>query len=263
MKHLYVAWQDEDSREWVPVALLESRDDGYTLQYTKGAKRCKSFVGLGRMDALDQVYQSEQLFPFFQNRMINKSRPEYKNYLRWLGLDELTDDPFSILTVTGGLRATDSFELIPPPERDGDNLRLDFFPRGLRHMPEGTQDLISQLAPNDRLYLVRDIQNPKDPNALLLRTDAPNALVGYINKYYCSGLGQLLAKDSETVTVHVKQVNRDAPLEMRLLCTLKAPAALNFKLLECESDFLPWVSETGDANPKEVFRNAGLELGFE
>lgn len=262
MKHLYVAWQHEDSREWVPVAVLESNDSGYTLQYTKGAKRCKGFAGLGRMGALDHIYHSATLFPFFQNRMINKSRPEYKTHLEWLGLNELTGDPLSILAVTGGLRATDSFELIPSPQRIGDLLTLDFFPRGLRHMPEGTLERIAKIQPGLRLYLVKDVQNLKDGNAILLRTDDPNALVGYVAKYYCAGLGRLLAKDANSVVVTVKQVNADAPLDMRLLCTLNAPASLEIEFLECESDFLPWTSDDIDGNPKEAFHNAGLQLSF-
>lgn len=262
MKHLYVAWQDKDSREWVPVAILESSDRGYKLQYTKGAKRCRGFTGLGRMDALDHIYYSETLFPFFQNRMINKSRPEYQTYLKWLGLNELTGDPISILAITGGLRATDSFELIPSPQRIGNQITVDFFPRGLRHMPEGTQEMIADIQPQARLLLLKDIQNPKDANAILLRTNEPNALVGYMAKYYCTGLGHLLSKDANSVVVSVKKVNLDAPLNMRLLCTLNAQAPLDFEFLECESDFQPWAAEDIDGNPKEAFHNAGLQLSL-
>jgi hypothetical protein len=193
------------------------------------------------MTQLDKIYYSKSLFPFFQNRVIGKSRPDYKNYLNWLGLDEVTGDPLSVMAVTGGLRATDSFELIPSPCKIGDGMKLDFFPRGLRHMPHSTIEAISLLAPNSRLYLLKDIQNPKDSNALVLRTNDPAILVGYMAKYYCSGLNHLLEKFPEQVIVEVKRLNIEAPLDMRLLCTLTAPWIDGFQLLESEDDFCPWM----------------------
>lgn len=260
MKHLYVAWQDEGTREWVPVAMLKEIDDGYVLRYTRGARRCKGFVGLGRMAELDKVYFSKTLFPFFLNRMISKSRPEYKNYLKWLGLNEVAGDPMSIMAVTGGVRATDSFELVPSPHQEGDKLVLDFFPRGLRYMPPSTIETISSLTQGTRLYLVRDVQNPKDANALLLRTDAPNVLVGYMPKYYCSGLGLLLDDVANDVIVEVKCVNTEAPLDMRLLCKLTAPWRRGFQLLESEEDFLPWMTEDADDASGNALQKTVLEL---
>lgn len=243
MRHLYVAWQDNETREWVPVAVLNEVEDGYSLRYTRGAKRCNNFSGLGRMGDLEKVYYSKALFPFFQNRVISKSRPEYKAYLNWLGLPAVTDDPLSVLSVTGGLRATDSFELIPAPHQHENRLVLDFFPRGLRHMPSATIQAITTLTPGTRLYLLRDIQNPFDLNALLLRTDKPNVAIGYLAKYYGAGLDRLLKANTNEVIVEVKQVNVDAPLDMRLLCTLTAPWMDSFQLLESEDDFLPWTED--------------------
>lgn len=240
MKRLYVAWQDPKNREWVPVAVLERNEIGYYLRYTRGAQRCSGFAGLGRMSDLDETYFSESLFPFFSNRVISKSRPEYKDYLRWLGLRELEDDPMAMLAVTGGGRATDSLEVISPPTSSNGQLVFDFFPRGLKHLLPGTVDLISGLPSRSRLYLARDLQNQKHPDALLLRTDSPNALAGYMARYYCAGIIQLLSNDSAAATVTVKQVNLDAPLDMQILCTFSATVTEDFKLLECESDFQLW-----------------------
>lgn len=261
MKHLYVAWQDVETREWIPVAMLNEIEEGYSLQYTRGARRFKSFSGLGRMGELEKVYYSKTLFPFFQNRVISKSRPEYKNYLNWLGLNEITGDPFSVLSLTRGVRATDSFELIPAPHQQGSKLVLDFFPRGLRHMPPGTIETISSLSPGTRLYLLKDIQNPIDANALLLRSDAPNLAIGYVAKYYCSGLNNLLTSSADEVIVEVKQVNAEAPLDMRLLCTLTAPWAAGFQLLESEDDFLPWTKDANVEVPRNAIIKTSLQLG--
>lgn len=256
MDYLYVAWQNSQSREWVPVAMLSRLDTGYSLQYTRGAMRCENFRGLGRMDKLDQVYFSKELFPFFQNRLINKSRPEYKNYLRWLGLESVASDPMAILSVTGGVRATDSFELIPSPHHKGDRLILDFFPRGLNYLSKDTIESISLLQEDVRLYLMKDIQNPHDDKAILLRADEPKLLTGFMPKYYCSGLNKLLDEKSEAV-VKIKRVNKDAPLDMRLLCTLTTPCEMNFRLIENEADFLPWAAnETVDASLNAIEKAA-------
>ena len=77
MKTLYVAWQIEASREWVPVAQLTQNNGMFELRYTQGARRVPGFTGLGRMNERDQVYRSKELFPFFANRIISKSRPEF------------------------------------------------------------------------------------------------------------------------------------------------------------------------------------------
>lgn len=261
MEKLFVAWQDEDTREWIPVAMLNQINNGYSLQYTRGVKRCKNFTGLGRMSALDKTYFSEELFPFFANRMISKSRPEYKKFLSWLGLDDVTGDPVSVLSVTGGLRATDSFELVPAPRRVGEFLKFDFFPRGLRHLPTDSIQKIHSLLPGERLYLLRDIQNTHDSQSLLLRTDSPKSLVGHVAKYYCSWLSGLMNTDPDGVTVKVKLVNADAPLDMRLLCTLEAPWKDGFQLFETENDFLPLNKESIGESYEIILKNSNLELG--
>jgi hypothetical protein len=261
MRRLYVAWQNEETREWIPVAILKEFEGRYSLQYTRGASRCKGFSGLGRMVDLEKIYYSSTLFPFFQNRVISKSRPEYKDYLNWLGLNEVTGDPLSVLSVTGGLRATDSFELIPAPHKEGANLVLDFFPRGLRHMPLGTIETISSLIPGTRLYLLKDIQNPIDPYALLLRSDAPNVAIGYVPRYYGTGLNHLLLESAGEVIVKVKQINAEAPLDMRLLCSLTAPWVDGFQLLESEEDFLPWAEGQDVDRTRVAFLKTSLLLG--
>jgi hypothetical protein len=263
MRHLYVAWQDDGTREWIPVALLSESVGGYSLRYTRGARRCSGFIGLGRMSDLGKIYYSQTLFPFFQNRVVSKSRPEYKSYLSWLGLTNVTEDPLSVLSVTGGLRATDSFELVPAPHKDGDQLVLDFFPRGLRHMPPATVATIAALTPGTQLYLMRDIQNSFDPKALLLRSDAPTVVIGYLAKYYGAGLDRLLGRNVQDVIVKVKQVNTDAPLDMRLLCTLAAPWSESLQFLESEDDFSPWSDEISDLSSNSALGETSLSLNVE
>lgn len=256
MNSIYVAWQNEESREWTPVAKLDKVIGGYTLQYTRGSQRCTGFTGIGRMVDRDKVYFSEELFPFFKNRLISKSRPEYQDYLRWLGLENLADDPMTILAVTAGLRATDSLELIPSPKRNGDTLVLDFFPRGLSHMDPKTLRTLSPSTDDQQLYLMKDIQNVRDPNALALRTEEPTAMVGYLPRYYCRGLLRILDEAPTAVKIAIRQVNLEAPLDMRLLCRLTAPWNLGRKMIEAEEDFLPWTSANATSASLEAIERA-------
>ena len=81
MKVLYLAWQDPDQRNWVPVGKLSFENGFYHFVYTQGAKKFPNFVPFGRMTDLYATYESKELFPLFANRLLSKSRPEYKDFL--------------------------------------------------------------------------------------------------------------------------------------------------------------------------------------
>lgn len=230
MKALFVAWQDAKSRRWAPVGRLTHKDGIYRFVYTRGAQEIADFHPFGRMLDLNQAYCSDELFPMFANRVLAKNRPEYRDYLRWLGLSEAQYDALEELARTGGLRATDSLELFPCPEPTaGKNYEVYFFCRGLRHLPLENQDRARQLKPGERLYLMQDLQNAHDPMALLMRTDDPITLVGYAPRYYAAEFTQLIkAQEPNQVKVEVEQVSPDAPIQYRVLCKLTSPWPSNF-----------------------------------
>jgi len=231
MKSLFVAYQDTVSRTWTPVARLTHDGKLYHFAYTRGAKNLTNFVPFGRMVELDAEYVSEQIFPLFANRLLPKSRPEYKDYLNWLGLTGADHDALEELARTGGLRATDSLELIPCPEPTSSNqYEVYFFCRGLQHFPGNSQARSLVLAKGEPLYLMQDIQNDKDNMALLLRTDDPVTLVGYVPRYYSAEFSRLINLVGGGATkVTVEKVNADAPIQYRVLCKLSAPWPMQFQ----------------------------------
>lgn len=249
MDTLFVAWQDQATREWIPVGRLARSSRTYTFAYTRGALRAAPrFQSFGRLSDIYATYESDTLFPVFANRVISRSRPEYSDYLRWIGLDELTPDPLSVLALTGGVRGTDSIELFPQPRRTEDGLyRITFFARGLRHLPKTSLEAISRLAPRTALKLLRDCQNGFDEFALCLATMPPSHLVGYCPKYYARDISNFLTEDSRAVDVQVKCVNTDAPLDMRLLCTVSAPWREGYIPFADHSDFEPLHREPSPA----------------
>jgi hypothetical protein len=231
MKALFVAYQDTASRTWTPVARLTHDGKLYHFSYTRGAKNLPNFVPFGRMNELDAEYVSEQIFPLFANRLLPKSRPEYQDYLNWLGLDGVSHDVLEELGRTGGLRATDSLELIPCPEPNSSNwYEVYFFCRGLRHLTAESQARSLTLSRGEQLYLAQDIQNANDGMALLLRTGDPVTLVGYVPRFYSvefSSLIKMAGVDAPKVTV--EKVNADAPIQYRVLCKFSAPWPIQFQ----------------------------------
>jgi hypothetical protein len=233
MKALFVAWQDEKSRHWAPVGRLTYGDDGlYQFVYTQGAETIPGFRPFGVMQDLHTIYKSETLFPIFSNRILAKNRPEYSEYLKWLGLSEDRYDALEELARTGGLRATDSLELFPCPEpTERKTYEVYFFCRGLRHLHQENQERARQLKHGEHLYLMRDMQNSHDTMALLMRTADPVTLVGYAPRYYSAEFTKLIEcfeGSSEKVSVTVEQVNLDAPAQYRVLCKLSSPWPANF-----------------------------------
>jgi len=242
MKILYLAYQDQATRQWAPVARVSRDTKGvYHWLYTKGARRIPGFSGLGRMNNLEQEYVSADIFPVLANRVLPKNRPEYEEYLGWLGLTPEEHDHLEELARTGGLRATDSIELIPCPEpNDAEQYEVHFFTRGLSHLDRSDIHRVSELRPGDQLYLMSDFQNEKDPKAILLRTRDPISIVGYAPMYYAHDFAKL-STDGALVRVEVDRVNVDAPLQYRLLCRITAPWSPAFS--PCNSElFEPFSS---------------------
>lgn len=230
MKTLYMSWQDPNDRSWHPVGKLSFNGEVYRFVYTRGAKKCPNFIPFARMLDLDTAYKSKELFPLFANRLVSKTRPEYKNLLQWLNIRRDEDDPLSVLARTGGKRETDPLTLFLCPEKkDDDTYHMHFFSHGIRYLPDQTIQFIDNLSPGTRLFLMPDSQNPYDAYALALRTDDPVMIVGYCPRYLSSDSLYLLKEGPDTPKVLVEQVNHDAPIQLRLLCSLTAPWAKRFQ----------------------------------
>ena len=79
----------------------------------ESSEKCEAgFPPLMEFPDLDETYWSPELFPVFQNRVMNRSRPDFADYLRHLDLPEGAD-PIEILRVNGGSRVTDTYEVFP------------------------------------------------------------------------------------------------------------------------------------------------------
>ncbi len=237
---LFIAWRSGShvQGQWGPVGRLDKTDDGYRFVYTKGARMLEGFHPFPGMPDMEQVYESDELFPLFSNRLLGKSRPEYQAYLAWSGFRaQEQPEPIAILSVTEGRRATDSYELFPCPVRSADDrLYNTFFAHGIRHVSEEVKKKIANLTVKDKLLIHLEDDNPKDKNAVSLRlVSEQNDHLGYVPRYMAYDVRQLVKfEDIENVEIRVKRVNGDAPIQQRLLCELSAPWPAGFEPCSAE-----------------------------
>lgn len=226
MNSLFVAWRPPmpDQAGWRPVGRLEHDGALYRFWYTAGARK-PDFRPFAQMDQLDRVYESADLFPLFANRLLSKSRPEYEAYLRWSGFDsDHSPDPIVVLGVTEGLRQTDAVEVFPCPVPDADGCYLNkFFLHGIRWLPEAAVERINRLHEGERLKLMLDLQNEHDPQAVALRTESERMQIGYVPRYLANDVWELGSGCNwDFIEVFADRVNRDAPLQNRVLCRMHA-----------------------------------------
>lgn len=66
----------------------------------EGCDAFEQFIPFGSLRDLHEVYESPELFPLFTNRVISKKRPEYRDFLRWLDLEDSEADPLVLLART-------------------------------------------------------------------------------------------------------------------------------------------------------------------
>jgi hypothetical protein len=165
------------------------------------------------------------LFPLFANRLLSQSRPEYEAYLRWSGFEPgATPDPIVVLGVTEGIRQTDAVEVFPCPTQDADGCYLNkFFLHGIRWMAPVTILRINELREGERLTLVPDPDNEHDPQAVEVWTAELPIQIGYVPRYLAAEVNNLAQVCCPGFTgLYVHRVNRDAPLQNRVLCRMHA-----------------------------------------
>jgi hypothetical protein len=233
---LYIAFRGTDDKQgrWSPVGRLEHGPNGYRFVYTRGAKTLAGFQPFPGMEKLDQVYESDELFPLFANRLLARSRPEYEAYLTWGGFDPNNPpDPIALLGVTEGLRQTDSLEVFPCPQPDACGCYLSkFFLHGVRWMPAPAHERILRLKSGETLGLMLDISNTNDPHAVAVRTCdlTERLMIGYVPRYLAQEVWQLITGCGTTsIDVRVERVNESAPMQQRVLCRINSCWPDNFR----------------------------------
>jgi len=222
MTKLYIVWQDPSARSWHPVGRLSQKDDVYKFVYTEGANKSEQFPKFGRMQDLYREYESNEIFPIFGNRLLPKSRPEYKDYIDWLGASDDGLDPLEQLARTGGIKKTDSLMIYPCPEKTSDGYyETYFFVHGISHLKPEDIHCAESLSIGEKLYPLFDIQNPYDQDAVSIRSDDPISFLGYVPRYIAKDVKELIELNKQDAELTVVRVNSNAPLQMKVLCRFR------------------------------------------
>ena len=222
MDEVYVSWQDSDSRFWHIIGRLKKTDAGYQFNYTNGAKKSEKFQPFSGMEDLYSEYISNHLFPFFANRVLSAKRPEYTEFIQWLGLNPASATPFDILMRSEGSRSTDNYQVIKKFEwNESGEFKHSFFSHGLSHLNRKNIDFINELNTNEILYLCMDCQNQYDNSAILIRSEDPKELVGYIPRFLSGAVHAILEGKNNILKTTVKNVFPEAPLTYRLRCQIE------------------------------------------
>lgn len=241
MNSLFLAWQDAGpNRAWFPIGRLDAdlSHPRFIFSYTHGAEQAAMEAGLKPLEAFPdfhRIYESDELFPLFRNRVMESSRVDFIDYLRQLDLDPNNADPISILAVTGGKRQTDNLEVFPKIERQADGaFRCRFFLHGCRHTSPAAQDAVNRLLPGDELRIALELNNPATRDALQMQTSDYH-MIGWAPRYLIDDLHRAIDESHEAVRGRVIKVNRaPAPANQRVLVELTG------KMPDCVSPMSGW-----------------------
>lgn len=105
-RRIGVYWRD------IKIAYLLRDEAGYAFKYDQmGLKKAREegYTYLVGFKDTRKIYQSEQLFAFFKNRVPSRERRELSQRLRALGIQEY--DEFEILLAKSGRTNTDQITL--------------------------------------------------------------------------------------------------------------------------------------------------------
>jgi hypothetical protein len=220
MKSLFLAWQAPKERTWFPIGRLDAdaQSHRYLFAYTKGALKAQDEVGFTALLAfpdLTRSYESSELFPLFQNRVLDPKRKDFAEYLQSLGM--VKPDPIEMLALTGGERQTDSLEVFPKIAKEPDGTFVcRFFIHGLRYIPESAQARGLALQEGEDLGVSVELNNPKTGLAIQL-TSRDYHFIGWTPHYLVEDLLRVIS-DRPAIKARVMRVNRDrVPVNRRVL----------------------------------------------
>ena len=209
---LYVGWQDRaKTRQWFPVGRLDAdlAEPRYRFCHVKGAERARETGGFDLVPgfpALHGTYESRELFPVFQNRVMSPRRPDFEDYLRGLDLNP-TVDPTEILRVDGGRRATDFFEVFPRLVKNQDGTFVcRFFLHGVRHTNAAAQKRINALDPDEQLHITLELTNPTGRPAVQIQTK-DYFMIGWAPDYLAYDLTKAMEESPGDYRARVVRLN--------------------------------------------------------
>lgn len=219
VRRFAVAWRNRQRSVITSVGVLDHWAGSFRFQYLDGVGESvegfRPFIGF---PDLDHIYESDRLWPFFDLRVMDRKRPDYPQYVRWLGLT-VDASRLDILSRSGGLPKGDSVSLAESPAvADSGATEAIFLVRGVSYAirQHRTEAVADSLQTGDRLTLADDSTNEANPRALLLEASdgapvgwIPDLLVDYAHRVRSGGgVVELLQNNGPSAPWHTRLLVR-------------------------------------------------------
>ena len=115
-------------------------------------------------------------------------------------------DPVEILSVSGGSRVTDAYEVFPKLVKHEDgSFTCRFFLHGWRHVNQSAHERIDRLTKWDELYVTLELTNPATGLAVQIQTTDYH-MIGWTPRYLVTDLVAAMA-ESPKYSARVVRVN--------------------------------------------------------
>lgn len=245
LHRLLVCWQHPATRAIEPVGVLSYAGKLYQFQYLVRAAEVDGFPGLLGFDDLTGTYVSEELFPFFSQRVMDPRRPDYQRYVTELSLTG-EDTPWELLARTHGKREGDTILVFPVPHAEERGWQCSFLVHGIRHMmrksvsvdgedrgsysSDEMELMLESLRAGDQLLLSPEPTNAWSETAVLVLDDARRP-IGYVPDLLAPAVSAALQAGEVRLTVE-RTNPRAAGWHLRVLAKLEVTTETTFNLLD-------------------------------
>jgi hypothetical protein len=225
VRRFAVAWRNRPRRFIAPVAVLDHDATGYRFQYLpvvdQTVEGFRPFIGF---PDIHRAYEAARLWPFFDLRVMDRKRPDFREYVQWLGLTADASQ-LDILSRSGGEQKGDNVYLVEAPIVGNDGTTESIFlVRGTSYAvrQHDTARVAESLRSGDELAVVDDVTNEANPEALLLATP-DGAAVGWVPDLLIDYARQVRTGGGRATVL--QNNGPHAPWHMRLLVRLSGHVA--------------------------------------
>ena len=195
---LYLIWKDVITRRQFIVGQL-SKNGQFEFQYYGEVDLAieNGFTPLVSFPDFKKLYISDRIFPIFSSRLPDKKRKNIGKILEKYNMNEY--DEYTLLKNSGAKLPIDTLEFIDPILNLEQPFNRCFFIAGVRHYINCNGDLCKnslEVNRGDEVFFKREPENPHDKNAVQI-LDKSNVLLGYVPRYYSSGVTELIINNRE------------------------------------------------------------------
>lgn len=222
---LLVVWQNIETRQKYHIGTLtfKPHENLYEFEYNYKSKHRglqqaidAGFTGIHEFGMSEDIFKSEELFYFFNKRLPNSRRSDYKLLLKRFGLNE-ESSKMEFLKRTKGRLATDNYELFAPILFEEQEFTLETYIEAWQYY-DGDLAL-DDLEVEESLVLIREPNNQFDKYAVKIHTET-GYMLGYISAVYSEFIASVI-DNKQKYKVRISKKYPDAIPQMKIWIEIK------------------------------------------